>query len=68
MSQDPKNEIYEFVKINFGKIITILLIIHILIGFCFLLHNHIKSIKEKYRNEIRTEDKKYRINFIHFDD
>jgi len=44
MNQGMKSKINNFITSNFGKIIAILLLIHILIGLGFLLYNRLIKI------------------------
>jgi len=53
---------------NFGKIITILLLLHILIGFSFLLYNHLKPECKNFKYEVIDGDKKYETNEVYFGD
>jgi hypothetical protein len=68
MNQETKNKIGDFIISNFGKIISILLLIHIFIGFGFLLYNRIKNNDIKYRYEIEDKEKQYKSNEVYFGD
>jgi len=68
MNQSLKNkinELIEFVKNNVKLITSVLLSIHILIGLSFLLYNHYKDDKIKYRYEIETKDTTYKSNEVY---
>lgn len=68
MNQQKKNNsIAEFLVANFGKIISILLLIHILIGFGFLLYNHYKADEKSiFKYEVVDGNKKYKSNEVYF--
>lgn len=68
MNQETKNSVIDFIKSNFGKIISVLLLIHILIGFGFLLYNKIKERKINYKYEIHDKEKTYQTNEVYFGD
>jgi hypothetical protein len=67
MNQETKNKIGDFIISNFGKIISILLLIHIFIGFGFLLYNKINQ-KKDYKYEIQDNKKNYKSNEVYFGD
>jgi hypothetical protein len=67
MNQEKKNNIKDFIMSNFGKIISILLLVHILIGFGFLLYNRYKADdKVTYKYEVVDGNKKYKSNEVYF--
>jgi lipopolysaccharide export LptBFGC system permease protein LptF len=68
MNQETKNNIREFIVNNFSKIITILLLLHIFIGFSFLLYNNLNPKCDNFKYEIIDGDKKYNTNEVYLGD
>jgi hypothetical protein len=64
MNQVMRNKIGNFIIDNSTKIISILLLIHILIGLTFLLFNRLKEpdIKSKTQTEIKEDTTQNKLN------